>query len=147
MYIRCLSYQIMSLKSNFNDSLHDFPPTAIWIFGSPLSPYTSIFLFLYRDIYLFCFILLKLCQYSRMGSVWFVLFICFPLISFLHAFSNQTTIANAFTTNQPLSLCSCSSSFFVCNFSSQVLQYWCHKPYYLYWFGELLHRRVKPFHF
>lgn len=31
-----------------------------------------------------------------------------------------------------LSLCSCSSSFFVCNFSSQVLQYWCHKPYYLY---------------
>lgn len=149
MYIWCLSYQIMSLKSNLNDSLHAFPQLSTESFFAIVSV---------RTVWKYVQILSLFVFYRFVLSIYACILLWLRFVRFVHLFSVNFLSTCIFQSNNnrkrihqkptisTLSLCSCSS-FFVCYFSSQVLQYWCHKPYYLYWFGELLHRRVKPFHF
>lgn len=128
MYILCLSYPIISLKKHpiltISVSLSHFP-SPLNPHSSQMCPFTFIPIFL-RPLVLHCLSALLFYSVSRFSSSvnsffvysffsWF--FLHFPNENNSKRFTRTTTII---------------FFFFVWYFSSQVLQYWCLKPYYLY---------------
>lgn len=130
----------MFLKSNFNDSP---PPQSLSFIVYVLrAVFYSLLLFpLTHPLLLFTFtnfLSLGLFPwhfvFSPYGFGSFVrLFVHFFFtVNFLSTFSKIKTISKSETHNTTKTNISLLSLFCVIFFSSQVLQYWCLKPYYLY---------------